>query len=150
MGSRLYFHQEWRTFTDFLLFYVRDVMGRPWWETEEAKKGFERHTILQWYDRFVEASKTARHEEDGIVSAVPDGLMAALVLLAYDLYVLCDHGKLQDEVVQRLRHPDPVLRRPLRVVRRGYVHSRRFRLRLRGRDRHDGEARGIHRETPRE
>ena len=106
VGSRLYFHQEWRTFTDFLLFYVRDVMGRPWWETEEAKKGFERHTILQWYDRFVEASKTARHEEDGIVSAVPDGLMAALVLLAYDLYVLCDHGKLQDEVVQRLRHPD--------------------------------------------
>ena len=48
VGSRLYFHQEWRTFTDFLLFYVRDVMGRPWWETEEAKKGFERHTILQW------------------------------------------------------------------------------------------------------
>ena len=26
VGSRVYFHQEWRTFTDFLLFYVRDVM----------------------------------------------------------------------------------------------------------------------------
>ena len=106
VGSRVYFHQEWRTFTDFLLFYVRDVMGHRWSETEEAKKGFERHPILRWYDRFVEASKTARHEEGGIVSAVLDGLMAALVLLAYDLYVLRDHQKLQDEVVQRLRYLD--------------------------------------------
>lgn len=106
VGSRLYFHQEWRTFTDFLLFYVRDVMGREWWTAEAAKKGYERHPILQWHDRFVEASKTARREEGGIVSAVPDGLMAALVLLAYDLYVLRDHGKLQDEVVQRIRQRD--------------------------------------------
>ena len=103
VGRRLYFHQEWRTFTDFLLFYVRDVMGCQWWETEETKKG---HPILQWYDRFIEASKTATHEEGGIVSAVLDGLMAALVLLAYDLYVLRDHEKLQDEVVKRLRHRD--------------------------------------------
>lgn len=106
VGSRLYFHQEWRTFTDFLLFYVRDVMGREWWTAEAAKKGYERHPILRWHDRFVEASKTATHEEGGIVSAVPDGLMMALVLLAYDLYILRDHGKLQDEVVQRLRHRD--------------------------------------------
>jgi hypothetical protein len=32
--------------------------------------------------------------------------MAALVLLAYDLYVLRDNGKLQDEVVQRIRQRD--------------------------------------------
>ena len=106
VGSRLYFHQEWRTFTDFLLFYVRDVMGREWWTAEAAKKGYERHPILQWHDRFVEASKTARHEEGGVVSTVPDGLMMALVLVAYDLYVLRDHGKLQEEVVYRLRHRD--------------------------------------------
>lgn len=89
-----------------MLFYVRDVMGREWWTTESAKKGYERHPILQWHDRFVEASKTATPEEGGIVSAVPDGLMMALVLLAYDLYVLRDHGKLQEEVVERLRHRD--------------------------------------------
>lgn len=106
VGSRLYFHKEWRTFMDFLLFYVRDVMGREWWTTESARKGYERHPILQWHDRFVEASKTATPEEGGIVSSVPDGLMMALVLVAYDLYVLRDHGKLQEEVVERLRHRD--------------------------------------------
>ena len=106
VGSRLYYHQEWRTFTDFLLFYVRDVMGREWWTKESAKQGYERHPIMRWHDRWVEASTTARKEEGGIVSGVPDGLMAALMLLAYDLYVLRDHAKLQSDVVQRLRHRD--------------------------------------------
>ena len=120
VGSRVYFHQEWRTFTDFLLFYVRDVMGHRWSETEEAKKGFERHPILRWYDRFVEASKTARHEEGGIVSAVLDGLMAALVLLAYDLYVLRDHQKLQVGFVETDTENEQVLTPFLRsLVERG-------------------------------
>jgi hypothetical protein len=104
VGSRLYFHQEWRTFTDFLLFYVRDVLGRDWWTKQAAKQGYERHPVLQWHDRWVEASRTARPEEGGLVSGVPSGLMIALLLLAYDLYVLRDHSKLQD--VQRLRHRD--------------------------------------------
>lgn len=106
VGARLYFNADWRTFTDFLLFYVRDVMGRAWWLVEDAKRGHERHPILEWHDRFVAASKTARREEGGVVSAVPDGLMSSLVLLAYDLYILRDHAKLQDDVVQRLRHRD--------------------------------------------
>jgi hypothetical protein len=102
----VYYHQEWRTFTDFLLFYVRHVMGRDWWTSESVKQGYERHPVMPWHDRWIEASKTARREEGGIVSSVPDGLMVALMLLAYDLYVLRDHAKLQDEVVQRLRHRD--------------------------------------------
>lgn len=109
VGSRLYYNKSWRTFTDFLLFYVRDVMGNDWWIAEQAKKGYERHPILQWHDRWVAASKTARREEGGIVSGIPDGLMTALMLLAYDLYVLRDHAKLQQEVVQRLRIRDQFL-----------------------------------------
>ena len=106
VGSRLYYNKNWRTFTDFLLFYIRDVMGNDWWTAEQANKGYERHPILKWHDRWVEASKTARREEGGIVSGIPDGLMSALMLLAYDLYVIRDHAKLQDEVVQRLRIRD--------------------------------------------
>jgi hypothetical protein len=47
VGSRVYYHEGWRTFTDFLLFYVRDVMGgRDWWPKEAAKNGYERHPIM--------------------------------------------------------------------------------------------------------
>lgn len=104
VGSRVYFDKEWRTFTDFLLFYVRDVMGREWWETESAKRDHERHPIMRWHDHFIEAQKNATRHDDGLLSSVPDGTVSALLLLAYDLYGLRDHAKLQDEVVQRLRH----------------------------------------------
>jgi hypothetical protein len=106
VGSRLYFNKNWATFTDFLLFYIRDVMGNDWWLAEAKKEGYERPPILQWHDRWVESSKTAKREDDGLVSSVADGLMAALMLTAYDLYVLRDHAKLQDEVVRRLRQRD--------------------------------------------
>ncbi len=106
VGSRLYYDQHWRTFTDFLLFYVRDVMGKPWWDAEIAKPVAERHPIVRWFDHWVNASEQATREEGGLLSAVPDGTMSALLLLAYDLYILRHHGKLQDEVVTRLRHAD--------------------------------------------
>ena len=44
--------------------------------------------------------------ESGLVSAIRDGILSALLALAYDLYVLRNYSKLQDEVVARLRHPD--------------------------------------------
>jgi hypothetical protein len=37
---------------------------------------------------------------------VKDGILSALLALAYDLYVLRNYSKLQDEVVARLRHRD--------------------------------------------
>ncbi len=109
VGSRLYYNPEWKTFTDFLLSYVRDVMGKPWWDSQLAKPAAERHPVVRWFDHWVERQESARHEEDGLLSAVPDGTMSALILFAYDLYVLRDHAKLQEEVLVRLRHADQFL-----------------------------------------
>lgn len=106
VGSRLYFDKRWRTFTDFLLFYVQDVMGRDWFQAEAAKPEPDRHPLIEWQCHITEISKTLPREPDGLISAEPDGIMSAYLLLAYDLYVLRDHGKLQDEVVRRLRHRD--------------------------------------------
>lgn len=106
VGSRLYYNQNWRTFTDFLLFYVRDVLGKPWWDAEMAKPVAERHPVVRWFDHWVEMSSQARREENGLLSSVPDGTMSALLLLAYDLYVLRHHARLQDDVVARLRQAD--------------------------------------------
>lgn len=106
VGSRLYYNKNWNTFTDFLLFYVRDVMGKVWWDAEMAKPVGERHPVVRWFDHWLEMSRQARREENGLLSAVPDGTMSALMLLAYDLYVLRHHAKLQDEVVARLRQTD--------------------------------------------
>jgi hypothetical protein len=106
VGSRLYFHEQWKTFTDFLWFYVFDVMGKEWWREEGSKPLADQHPILHWRAYLVEEQKKLTPDKQGLLSAEPTGIMAAYLLLAYDLYVLRDHSKLQDVVVKRLRHRD--------------------------------------------
>jgi hypothetical protein len=106
VGSRIYHGKHWRTFTDFLIFYVKDVFGSDWWKEQVGKAAGERHPLLDWYDHIVKLGDILPRESDGLIAAAPDGVMSAYLLLAYDLYVLRDNGKLQNEVVERLRHRD--------------------------------------------
>lgn len=107
VGSRLYYDQKWQNFTDFLIFYVKDVMGKEWWAAEAAKSPNERHPIVKWHDHLVELQRDQQPDpKTGLVSAVRDGILSALLALSYDLYVLRNYSKLQDEVVVRLRHRD--------------------------------------------
>jgi hypothetical protein len=102
VGSRLYYDKKWNTFTDFLLFYVHDVMGPEWWREQRAASGV-RHPLLTWYDHIVNISPTLPRTPSGLIHATPDGMMTAYLMVAYDLYILRDNNKLQDDVVRRLR-----------------------------------------------
>jgi hypothetical protein len=107
VGSRLYFHKNWRNFSDFLIFYAKDVIGKEWWQGELDKPENEQHPIVKWHHHFIELSQGQRPDPaTGLVSAVREGILSSFLALAYDLYVLRDHSKLQDEVVARLRHRD--------------------------------------------
>jgi hypothetical protein len=92
VGSRVYFHEGWRTFTDFLFFYIQDVFGKAWWVAEQAKISTEQHTVVRWQAHVLEFTKSLARDNDGFYSTVPDGIMSAFLLLAYDLYVLRDHA----------------------------------------------------------
>jgi hypothetical protein len=102
VGSRLYYDKTWNTFTDFLLFYIQDVMGPEWWRDQRASTGVK-HPLLSWYDHFVSVSATLSKEPSGLLHTTPDGIMTAYLMVAYDLYILRDNNKLQDDVVRRLR-----------------------------------------------
>ena len=107
VGSRIYYDKKWRNFTDFLIFYVKDVMGKEWWQAELAKPANERHSIVKWHDHLVELARDQEpDQETGLVSAVRDGILTAFLTLSYDLYILRNYSKLQDEVVARLRYRD--------------------------------------------
>ena len=82
------------------------VMGSDWGKNEPEKPLAEPHTILQWYNHLCEQQKGLMRDKNGLYSIVPDGISSAYSLLAYDLYVLRQHGKLQGEVVRHLRHED--------------------------------------------
>src|SRR5262249_48176441 len=45
-------------------------------------------------------------DANGICSGAPDGPSYAYLLLAYDLYLLGDHGKLRERFVARLKDPE--------------------------------------------
>ena len=98
---------KWRTFPDFLVPYMQHLMGSARGQAEIDKvRAEDRHPIVQWYQHFCDTQKRARKNAAGIYEIDRDGVSAAFMVLAYDLYVLRHHGKLQREVLKRLRRHD--------------------------------------------
>ena len=101
--NRLYHSSSWKTFPDFLMHYITDVLGREWGNTELKKPFDERHQILKWYVGLCKFQKEQKRGPDGIYSCILNGVTAAYYSLAYDLYILKHHSVLQAEVIRRLR-----------------------------------------------
>jgi len=51
VGNTIHWSKDWKTFHDFLLYYIKKVMNGDWGNLEPAKKDNERNPILQWYVR---------------------------------------------------------------------------------------------------
>jgi hypothetical protein len=106
VDSTLHFSPRWNTFADFLDDYFRHSFGSGWGQAELAKPLEQRHEAMRWYDHVCRRRAEGVAGPDGLFSIPKDGTIAAFLNLAYDLYVLRDHGKLQKQVLQRLRRPD--------------------------------------------
>jgi hypothetical protein len=110
VGDTVFWGKSWKTFTDFLLYYIKSVLGVDWGNAELAKPLQERHTILQWYNALCELQRrekeNSKPDDEGRYSSEPDGPSRAYLLLAYDLYVVRNHATLQASLVKRLQHPE--------------------------------------------
>lgn len=106
VGNQLLYANDWKTFPDFLMDYIQGTLDSDWGNSELAKPFDERHQILKWYDGLCRFQRRQKRNKDGLYGAVPNGVSAAYLCLAYDLYILKDHTALQDELVRRLKHPD--------------------------------------------
>jgi hypothetical protein len=106
VGNTVFFSEKWRTFPDFLVGYARHALGSGWGQNEIAKPAAERHPIVRWYQHFCEIQKGALRNASGIYEIKADGVSSAFMVLAYDLYVLRHHDKLQEQVLRRLRRHD--------------------------------------------
>lgn len=107
VGSTDHWSKAWKTVPDFLFDYIKTTLDPAWGTAEMRKPLADRHPILQWYDslhRFHERNKESL-DSSGLFSGEKDGPTAAYLQLAYDLYVLADHQKLQERIVNRLKHP---------------------------------------------
>lgn len=108
-GSRINFSPKWRLFPDFLLDYIPLTLGREWGENELTKPFKERHQIVQWRIKALEFMRQEQEKgqnEAGFYEAIPNGYLAAYLAFAYDLYVVHDNGRLDDELLRRLKLVD--------------------------------------------
>ena len=106
VGSTIYWSKKWRTFVDFLFYYIAKVLGADWGQAELAKAYADRHVILQWYQHVQEFKQRHVAGPNGLKTGNPDGPTRAYLALGYDLYVVGDSLLLQEKLVKRLKHRD--------------------------------------------
>ncbi|MBM2820262.1 MAG: motif family protein [Candidatus Berkelbacteria bacterium] len=106
VDSTLHHSKKWKTFPDFLLDYIKTVLGSEWGNSELAKPETERHQMIKWFTDSSRYRQKQPQDGDGIHRAIPNGSLSAYMALAYDLYILKHHATIQKDIVRRLKIPD--------------------------------------------
>jgi len=105
-GSRMNYSPKWKFFPDFLLDYVPMTLGNEWGKMELTKPFEKRHQVVQWKTKTLEFMRQEQKKgpnEFGFYEAIPNGYLAAYMAFAHDLYVVHDNGRLDDELLRRLK-----------------------------------------------
>lgn len=98
---------QWKTFHDFLKWYIVKTLESKWFENELKKQLKERHPILQWHYCFRELQEKAKLGPKGIYSEQMTGAIAAYLGLAYNLYLIAHNNvDIQTRLIQRLKNLD--------------------------------------------
>lgn len=107
VGPTMYWSTKWRTFHDFLFWYIKKVLGSDGWGNRELKKPFaQRHPIIQWYDHLCRYQREFIKEEGKVHSAPAIGAVRAYLGLAYYLYLLGHNNKdISTRLIRRLKDP---------------------------------------------
>ncbi len=108
IGNRMQFvSRDYKTFTDFLLEYIKLCFGKSWWFAELKKPVADQHRVMQLAFAVHEYLNMHREKIDQEVFKTElNGDTKTYLTLAYDLYVLNDHSLLQNRVLNRLKHKD--------------------------------------------
>lgn len=104
VGNQLHYSKKWKTFHDFLFDYIKTCLGEKWGNEELRKSINEMHPILQWYREVCEFQKANLKNPGDVTSAVCTGVVGTYLALAYDLYVLRHHSKLQQKLLDRIKN----------------------------------------------
>jgi hypothetical protein len=105
-GSRILWSDSWKFIPDFLMDYVPGLFGKEWWDAEVAKPEAERHQVFRWRTGCLRHRQTGKPDANGKWAVVPDGNSTAYLSFAFSLFAIEDNGRLDDLLLQRLKHHD--------------------------------------------
>lgn len=111
VGSRLYHSLPANiTFHEFLITFLKDIVGHSWGLAESNKPKEEQHIIVRWIKEMVELlGISTTHVENqirDIKSAKVSGNVQALLSLAYDIYSIYHCTDLPEDLINRLKNND--------------------------------------------
>jgi hypothetical protein len=106
VGNQLMGSKKWKTFHDFLFWYIGHALGESWCSAEIKRPYDQRHPILQWYHQLLEFQKIHAKPGGEVHEAIATGPVMAYLGLAYDLYTLDHHTLLQKRLVHRIKDKD--------------------------------------------
>lgn len=106
VGNRLLWNEQWIKFPDFLMDYLKIVLGKEWWDINIKKTEEKAHTIINWHRKMIEFQKIQKVNDNGFYETEVNATMWSYVLLAYDLYTIAHNFELQHQVINRLKLND--------------------------------------------
>lgn len=101
IGNKLTWSKRWRFFTDFLLDYLKDQLGREWGE-RQSKAGLP-HPVFRWLGRLGQAQRANGVAPGGVHVSDEVGWLTGLFGLGYALYLIAHHDQLAPSLLVRLR-----------------------------------------------
>jgi hypothetical protein len=109
VGRTLYWNsaQKWLVFPDFLVDYLKDTLGRNWGVTQ-VKAGSS-HPIFRWLNKLKNYHSTQASGVGMLKSAPAVGFAAAVLRLAYSLYLIAHHDQVPKQFIRRLREASTFL-----------------------------------------
>jgi hypothetical protein len=104
-GNRVYFGKSWKTFPDFLTYFLTNALGPDWGNAELKKVESEMHPVALWYRKYALLQAAHQGVPGNVFSAPETGAAHAYLELAYNLYLLEHNAELRSILVDRLKSP---------------------------------------------
>ena len=104
VGNTIYHSPKWKTFPDFLSYYLKKTLGAEWGIAEIKKPLTERHSIMQWYEEYCHFQRQYTEKDGELYRAPATGVVYCYLGLAYNLYLLKHNVGLQELLVKRLKN----------------------------------------------
>lgn len=102
VGENLYSSKNWKTFHDFLLNYLPNIVGIEWCEEEDEKSSQEKHPIIRWAND--SEKQISNRSPNQFNSMRMTGPIERYLSLSYALYLLAHNVKLQKRFIKRLKN----------------------------------------------
>jgi hypothetical protein len=97
---------KWKTFVDFLFFYLTSTLTEEWRAAEAAKPPQKQHPLLKIFRDAATQMNSVPRKPGDVASIKPTGDAALVFDLAYSLYLLEHNQAVQSELLRRIKAGD--------------------------------------------